>query len=55
MIQLLLTLVGLFFPTNSENKVNSIQDTITIQAVNLANPGEGLDTGGDTIQVPPKK
>lgn len=51
MIQILLTLVGLFFPTNKENKVNSTQYTTTIKVVNPAD----LDTGGETQPIPPKK
>lgn len=52
MIQLLLTLLGLVFPGNNVNAITISQGSPILQNTNI---GEELDTGGDTIQVPPKK
>lgn len=52
MIQLLLTLLGLISPGNNVNTSSFSQDSPTIQNTNI---GEGLDTGGETHPIPPKK
>ncbi len=52
MIQLFLTLLGLLFPGNNINTSTIPQDKPIIQNTNI---GEGLDTGGETQPIPPKK
>lgn len=52
MIQLLLMLLGLIFPDGNINTSSFSQDSPMIQSTNI---GEGLDTGGETTPLPPKK
>lgn len=61
MIQFFLMLFGLAFSNNNANAVttndsNQTPDIVQVQS-GPADPGDstGGDTGGDTIQVPPKK
>lgn len=54
MIQFILLFLGITFPNNNASTTTANQTQITVQG-NLV-PGEGVDTGGDTIPVlPPKK
>lgn len=51
MFQFIFILLGLIFPDNHPAKPDS--NPITVQSnIDL---GENLDTGGETIQTPPKK
>ena len=56
MLQFILLLFGLAFPNTQPNMVNANTQTTTISTqdaqTNDANPG---DTGGETVQIPPKK
>lgn len=51
MIHLILMILGFVCPNN--NIPNDVQPSTTIQS--SANPGEGIDTGGDTGPVRPPK
>ncbi|MFP3596413.1 hypothetical protein [Chryseobacterium sp. SIMBA_029] len=60
MIQFILMLLGLAFSNNNANTTTSDNNPnpVTMQSGipgSGIDPGEGGDTGGDTIQVPPKK
>ncbi|WP_171817593.1 hypothetical protein [Chryseobacterium sp. StRB126] len=52
MIQTLLTLLGFLFPHNNLNTTYTSQDITASQSAEL---GEGIDTGGETTPLPPKK
>lgn len=52
MIQFLLMLLGFIFPDNNVNTSTISQDPTIIQSTDI---GEGSDTGGETIPLPPKK
>ncbi|MEG0928311.1 MULTISPECIES: hypothetical protein [Chryseobacterium] len=52
MIQLILILLGITLHNGSTNTANGNQTT-TMQSSTILS--ENLDTGGETIQTPPKK
>lgn len=53
MIQFILILLGITFPNNNASTTTANQTQITIQ--NNLESGDGVDTGGETTQTPPKK
>lgn len=53
MIQFILLFLGITFPNNSTSTATINQTQITIQ--NNLESGDGMDTGGETTQTPPKK
>lgn len=56
MIQFILMLLGLAFPNNNANtSTTSDNNPVTVQSTAADPSGSAEDTGGETIQTPPKK
>ncbi len=53
MIQFILILLGITFPNN--NTSTTIANPMQITMQDNLSPGDGMDTGGETTQTPPKK